>query len=128
ADTYAYATLGELVAWIIGWDLILEYAVGNVAVAIAWSDYFQSLLAGFRIHWPVWLGTDFRTALQGMHAVAEAKAKGVDLSTLEDTVRRGADAWNSAPQIGGLHLIFNLPAVLIVALITWILVRGIRES
>jgi APA family basic amino acid/polyamine antiporter len=128
AYTYAYATLGELVAWIIGWDLILEYAVGNVAVAISWSDYFQSLLAGFKIHWPVWLGTDFRTALQGMHAVAEAKAKSADLSTVEDTLRRGAEAWSSAPQIGGLHLIFNLPAVLIVALVTWILVRGIRES
>jgi APA family basic amino acid/polyamine antiporter len=58
AYTYAYGTLGELAAWIIGWDLILEYAVGNVAVAISWSDYFQSLLAGMHMHWPAWLGTD----------------------------------------------------------------------
>src|SRR5260370_23338045 len=57
AYTYAYATLGEFIAWIIGWDLILEYAVGNVAVAISWSDYFQSLLHVFNIQWPVWLGT-----------------------------------------------------------------------
>ena len=128
AYTYAYATLGELVAWIIGWDLILEYAVGNVAVAIGWSDYFQSLLEGFKIHWPAWLGTDYRTALQGIHAVTEAQAKGVGPGTLEETLRRGADAWNQSPHIGGVHLIFNLPAVLIVALVTWVLVRGIRES
>src|ERR1035438_2842401 len=84
AYTYAYATLGELVAWIIGWDLILEYAVGNVAVAISWSDYFQSLLAGFKLVWPVWLGTDYRSALQAVHKIAEAKAGGIDLSTLGD--------------------------------------------
>jgi APA family basic amino acid/polyamine antiporter len=128
AYTYAYATLGELVAWIIGWDLILEYAVGNVAVAISWSDYFQSLLDVFHLPWPVWLGTDFRTALQAAHKIAEAKAGNVDLATLGDTVLRGGKAWDMAPQLVGLRIIFNLPAVLIVALITWILVRGIRES
>ena len=128
AYTYAYATLGELVAWIIGWDLILEYAVGNVAVAISWSDYFQSLLAGFKLVWPVWLGTDYRSALQAVHKIAEAKAGEVDLSTLGDAVARGSQAWNLAPRIAGIPIIFNLPAVLIVALITWVLVRGIRES
>lgn len=128
AYTYAYATLGELIAWIIGWDLILEYAVGNVAVAISWSDYFQSLLTGFKIHWPAWLATDYRTAVQAIHAIAAAKAGGKDLSTLDDTVMRGGQAWDQAPQLAGLHIIFNLPAVLIVALLTWILVRGIRES
>src|SRR5437879_8771440 len=60
AYTYSYATLGELVAWIIGWDLILEYAVGNVAVAISWSDYFQSLLQVCHLPWPIWMGTDYR--------------------------------------------------------------------
>ena len=99
AYTYAYATLGELVAWIIGWDLILEYAVGNVAVAISWSDYFQSLLAGFKVVWPVWLGTDYRSALQAAHKLAEAKAAGVDLSTLSDAVARGSQAW----QPGAAH-------------------------
>jgi APA family basic amino acid/polyamine antiporter len=128
AYTYSYATLGELVAWIIGWDLILEYAVGNVAVAISWSDYFQSLLAGFHLSWPVWLGTDFRSALQGAHKFAEAKAAGLDLATLDDAVLRGHQAWTAAPQFAGIPIIFNLPAVLIVALITWVLVRGIRES
>src|ERR1022692_2779532 len=62
AYAYSYATLGEFVAWIIGWDLILEYAVGNVAVAISWSDYFKSLLSGW-IDLPAWLTTGYRTAL-----------------------------------------------------------------
>ena len=128
AYTYAYATLGELIAWIIGWDLILEYAVGNVAVAISWSDYFQSLLAGFKVSWPLWLGTDFRTALQGAHEVAKAKAGGIDPGTLGDLVARGSQAWANAPRFLGIPIIFNLPAVLIVTVITWILVRGIRES
>ena len=64
AYTYTYATLGELAAWIIGWDLTLEYAIGNVAVAISWSAYFQELLRGLGLHWPLWLGVDFRSALQ----------------------------------------------------------------
>ncbi len=128
AYTYAYGTLGELIAWIIGWDLILEYAVGNVAVAISWSDYFQSLLAGMHVHWPAWLGTDFRTALQGAHKVAAATAAGVDLTTLSDAMMRGNEAFSHAPTILGIHLVVNLPVVLIITLITWILVWGIRES
>jgi basic amino acid/polyamine antiporter, APA family len=64
AYTYSYATLGELVAWIIGWDLIIEYAVGNVAVAISWSGYFQELLRGLGVAWPSWLGMDYRSAAQ----------------------------------------------------------------
>src|SRR5205085_11281144 len=82
AYTYSYATLGELVAWIIGWDLIIEYAVGNVAVAISWSGYFQELLNGFGLHIPAWLGIDYRTAAQAAGQVAEATAKRRDLSTL----------------------------------------------
>jgi basic amino acid/polyamine antiporter, APA family len=128
AYTYSYATLGELIAWIIGWDLILEYAVGNVAVAISWSDYFHSLLAGFKLSCPAWLGTDYRTALQAVHDIAKAKTGGIDPSTLGDVVARGGHAWADAPRLLGLPIIFNLPAVLIVAFITWVLVRGIKES
>ena len=128
AYTYAYATLGEFVAWIIGWDLILEYAVGNVAVAIAWSDYFQTLLRGFHLDWPNWLGVDYRTASQAARQVAEATAQQVDTATLGSSVLRAAQALDQAPRLAGIPLIFNLPAVLIVVLITWILVRGIRES
>ena len=128
AYTYAYGTLGELVAWIIGWDLILEYAVGNVAVAISWSDYFQSLLRGFDVHWPVWLGTDVRSAIQAAHKVAAAKIAGVDVTTLGDSVLRGNEAFTNAPKLFGFPLVINLPVVVIITLITWVLVRGIRES
>ena len=125
AYTYAYATLGELVAWIIGWDLILEYAVGNVAVAISWSGYFQALL---HYHWPVWLGVDYRTALHAVAAVTDATAKHVDLATLDDSVVRAAQAWHDAPYFLGVPIIFNLPAFAIVMLVTWVLVIGIKES
>ncbi len=109
AYAYSYATLGELVAWIIGWDLILEYAVGNVAVAISWGDYFNTLLRGSGIHLPYWLTTGYRTALLS----AEPALHG-----LLDT----------APRILGIPVLVNLPAFGIVMLITWILLRGARES
>jgi APA family basic amino acid/polyamine antiporter len=129
AYTYSYATLGELVAWIIGWDLIIEYAVGNIAVAISWSGYFQELLRGFGLHWPAWLGTDYRTAAQAATRVAEAIAGGKDPATEVGVAAvRSAQALADAPHIGSMALVFNLPAFLIVMLITVILVRGIRES
>src|SRR5262245_8120198 len=93
AYTYAYATLGELVAWIIGWDLIIEYAIGNVAVAISWSGYFQELLRGFSIQIPSWLGVDYRTALQSAQRVAEAQVAGAAaLADLAPSVLRAAEA------------------------------------
>jgi APA family basic amino acid/polyamine antiporter len=128
AYTYAYATLGELIAWIIGWDLILEYAVGNVAVAISWSGYFQQLLAGLNIHWPAWLGVDYRSAAHAAKKVAALAASHADISHLDGELQAAAHAWASAPSIGGFHIVFNLPAFLIVALLTWILVLGIKES
>jgi APA family basic amino acid/polyamine antiporter len=128
AYTYAYATLGELIAWIIGWDLILEYAVGNVAVAVSWSGYFQQLLTGMSVHWPAWLGCDYRSALQAAHEMANLQAAHGDLSTLSADIRLAAEAWTAAPLIGGLHIVFNLPAFLIVMVLTVILLVGIRES
>ncbi|MBN2205800.1 MAG: amino acid permease [Candidatus Aminicenantes bacterium] len=110
AYTYSYATLGELVAWIIGWDLIIEYAVGNIAVAISWANYFKTFLAGFNLHVPDWLSMDYRTAAK---IVDEAGVKIV---------------YRDAPHIFGLPIIFNLLAVGIVAVITLVLVWGIRES
>ena len=109
AYAYAYATLGELVAWIIGWDLILEYAVGNVAVAISWGDYFNTLLRGFGIVLPQWLTTGYRTALLSADPA---------LHGLLDT----------APSIAGIPILVNVPAFGIVMLITWLLLRGVRES
>ncbi|MCD6339928.1 MAG: amino acid permease [Verrucomicrobia bacterium] len=128
AYTYAYATLGELVAWIIGWDLILEYAVGNVAVAISWSDYFQELLRGVGLSFPSWLGTDLRTAKQAAELVAGFADPSLALAELGAAAMRHAEAFAQAPRILGAPLIFNVPAVAIVALVTWILVIGIRES
>jgi APA family basic amino acid/polyamine antiporter len=128
AYTYSYATLGELVAWIIGWDLILEYAVGNVAVAVSWSGYFQELLRGLGVHWPNWLGTDYRSALQAAQQVAQLQTTHGNLGSLTADIKEAADAWAQAPQLGSFHLVFNVPAFLIVMLLTWILVLGIRES
>jgi basic amino acid/polyamine antiporter, APA family len=109
AYTYSYATLGELVAWIIGWDLILEYAVGNVAVAISWADYFNTLIRGVGVDLPVWLTTGYRTALLSPDPA---------IHHLLDT----------APRILGIPILINLPAFGIVMLITWLLLRGARES
>src|SRR5438093_12474435 len=108
AYAYSYATLGELVAWIIGWDLILEYAVGNVAVAISWCDYFKSLVGDW-VSIPVWLTTGYRTAL---------------LSSNPDV----HGLLQSAPHIGGIPILINVPAFAIVAFITWLLLLGVRES
>ena len=129
AYTYSYATLGELVAWIIGWDLIIEYAVGNIAVAISWSGYFQELLRGFGLAWPPWLGLDYRSASQAAARVAEVSAAGGDaLAELGASTVRMAQALAGAPHVGGIPVVFNLPAFLIVMGITLVLVRGIRES
>ena len=128
AYTYAYATLGELIAWIIGWDLILEYAVGNVAVAISWSGYFQELLRGFNLDWPLWLGIDYQSASQAAAEVTRAKAASVDLTSLGVSITRAAEALDQAPRFFGVPILFNLPAMAIVLLITVVLVRGIRES
>jgi APA family basic amino acid/polyamine antiporter len=125
AYTYAYATLGELTAWIIGWDLIIEYAVGNVAVAISWSGYFQELLRGLGVVWPAWLGVDYRTAAQAAQAIA---ASGGDLLAAAPAAREAAQAIAEAPRLFGVPVIFDLPACAIVMTITLVLVRGIRES
>ena len=120
AYTYAYASLGELVAWIIGWDLIIEYAVGNIGVAIGWSGYFRELLTHFGISLPAWLATDFRSA----HIAAEAVASGAaDAPSLYL-----ASALSTAPHVFGFPFIVNLPAFLVVLAITVVLVIGIRES
>ena len=109
AYAYAYATLGEFVAWIIGWDLMLEYAVGNVAVAISWGDYFTTLLRGFGVELPTWLTTGYRTAALSSNPAVHGLI-------------------DSAPRLLGLPVLVNLPAFGIVALITWLLLRGARES
>jgi basic amino acid/polyamine antiporter, APA family len=109
AYAYSYATLGELVAWIIGWDLVLEYAVGNVAVAISWGDYFTTLMRGIGVTFPQWLTTGYRTA---------ALSPSPDMKAL----------MAAAPHLGGVPILVNLPAFAIVMLVTWLLLRGAKES
>lgn len=109
AYTYSYVAFGEIIAWIIGWDLLMEYAIGNIAVAISWSDYFTTLLDGFGIHIPEYLTMDYWTAKD--MATEAAKA-----------------AWNNAPVFGNIRLICDLPAFLITVVITWIIYVGIKES
>ncbi|HTG31693.1 MAG TPA: amino acid permease [Thermoanaerobaculia bacterium] len=128
AYTYAYATLGELIGWIIGWDLIIEYAVGNVAVAISWSGYFQELLRNVGISFPDWLAVDYRSAAQAAQQIAETQAKGGSVEALGGAILQAANALATAPHLLGIPLVFNLPAFLIVMLITVVLVVGIRES
>jgi APA family basic amino acid/polyamine antiporter len=120
AYTYAYAALGEIIAWIIGWDLVIEYAVGNVAVAVSWSGYFCELLKIFDLHLPAWLTTDFRSAAKAAELVAAGKAT--------PAMEAISTALHDAPRAFGIPIIFNLPAVGIVAGITWLLVRGVKES
>jgi APA family basic amino acid/polyamine antiporter len=105
AYTYAYATMGELIGWIIGWDLILEYAIGNVAVAISWSGYFNDFLQSvIGFGFPLWLRTDYNTFLKS----------GADIA--------------SVPHLFGVPLVCNLLAASVVGLLTWLLVIGVKES
>jgi basic amino acid/polyamine antiporter, APA family len=123
AYTYAYASIGEFVAWIIGWDLIIEYAVGNIGVAIGWAGYFRELINHFGVDLPPWLATDYRSAHDAFVAVGAAAG-----GTIDATTKYLAAAWTTAPHLGSFPIIINLPAVAVVALITVILVIGIRES
>src|SRR5882672_11325933 len=116
AYTYSYVTIGEVVAWVIGWALILEYAIGNVVVSISWSSYFVNLMEGFNIHIPAWLATDPKTA----RVLYEAALR--DGQPVEQL------AWATAPVMVGVRLIMNLPAAVIVVLVTILAYIGIRES
>jgi APA family basic amino acid/polyamine antiporter len=117
AYTFAYAALGEIVAWTIGWDLILEYAVGNIAVAVSWSDYFLQFLHGMTgLKIPLWLSTDSGTAEHRLQQIASDPT----LARLYSSV--------DLPSVFGHHFALNVPAFVIVALITWLLVVGIQES
>jgi amino acid transporter len=114
AYTYSYVAFGEVIAWIIGWDLLMEYAIGNIAVAISWSSYFTSLvnsikIGGMQLHIPEYLATDYWTAKDGLSEAAKL-------------------AWNNAPIVAGTRFICNLPAFFITIIITWIIYIGIRES
>lgn len=127
AYTYSYVAFGELFAWIIGWDLLMEYAIGNIAVAISWSQYFVRVLEGFHIHIPEWLTMDYFTAHKGYTEVVKSANPGALISGNEN-LRNAYHAFMNAPSLGSLKLIMNIPALFIVALITYIVYVGIRES
>ena len=128
AYTYAYASFGELIAWIIGWDLLMEYAIGNIAVAISWSQYFVNLMEGLNIHVPAFLTTDYLSASRGFTEASAELAKGTLLPGLSQNLRESYNAWLHAPQIGGIRIIADVPALAIVFLITWLVYTGIKET
>jgi len=146
AYTYAYATLGELLAWIIGWDLTLEYAMGASTVSSGWSNHFVELLNLFHIKMPLWLAYDYWTALKtaenmvARQMVAAAnpslgrttqafldKVTAIISAQSPELVQRAHDLLG-APHLFGMEIGFNLPAFLIALVITAILVVGIKES
>ncbi|MFI5129594.1 MAG: amino acid permease [Chitinophagales bacterium] len=114
AYTYAYASFGELFAWIIGWALIMEYSIGNIYVAYSWSDYFTSFLDKTGLHIPEYLSTSY---MEAKHAIEKGSSSADELA-----------AWNNAPVAGGLRIILDLPALVINVLITYLVFRGVRES
>lgn len=136
AYTYSYVAFGELVAWFIGWALIMEYAVGNVVVAVSWSDYFTGLLDKINIpflgihgiHVPEWASIDYVSAHNGFNDAAAKLASGTAMSDLNTAQQTSYLAWMNAPVIAGFHLIADIPAVLIVLLITLLIYRGIKET
>ena len=128
AYTYAYAAFGELLAWIIGWDLIMEYAIGNIAVAISWSDYFSGFMNGIGIHIPENFLVDYLSASRGYHTAVEEMAKGVSVDQLTYPVQEAYHAWLNAPMIGNLRLIADIPAFSIVVFICTLVYIGIYET
>ena len=128
AYTYAYVAFGELIAWIIGWDLLLEYAIGNIAVAISWSDYFTGLMSGLGWELPQYLTMDYLSALRGNKQVLQLLQEGKNLSEIPFNLTQSFYAWNNAPAIGSFRLIADIPALMIVVLITYLVYRGIKES
>ncbi|MBK7214297.1 MAG: amino acid permease [Bacteroidales bacterium] len=128
AYTYAYASFGELIAWIIGWDLIMEYAIGNIAVAISWSGYFTGLVHGLGINIPDFLCIDYLSASRGYAEAVASMKSGMSFSELNSGIQEAFRAWNEAPVLGNIRIIMDLPALGIVVLISWLVLRGIYET
>jgi amino acid transporter len=128
AYTYSYIAFGEIIAWIIGWALILEYAVSNMVVAISWSSYFTGLMDTFHIHIPRWMTMDFLSAHNGFKDASKLLASGTSYDHLSTALQDSFEAWTKAPSLGSIHLVMNIPALVIVALITGLVYIGIKES
>ena len=128
AYTYSYVAFGELIAWIIGWALIMEYAIGNITVAISWSDYFTGLLESGGIQLPQWVQMDYLTASEGFKEANALIQGGKSFSELSSNLQQAYTSWTTSPQIGGFHLVADIPALLIIVLITALVYRGMKES
>lgn len=134
AYTYSYVAFGELFAWVIGWALIMEYAIGNITVAISWSDYFTGFMSEhLHCRIPAWLSTDYITAKNAYAVVSEKLADGATLDMIKNSANvsgklEGYYAYLNAPAIGSFRIILDLPAMLIVAAVTYLLFRGMKES
>jgi len=122
AYTYTYATLGELFAWIIGWALILEYAVSNMVIAISWSGYFTTMLEGFGIHWPEYLSIGYMSARGAYEMVAEST------QDLPENIVHAARIYSAAPEVLGIKMLINIPAGAIVTVLSILVFVGIKES
>ena len=128
AYTYSYVAFGEIIAWIIGWALIMEYSVGNITVAISWSDYFTSLLESSGLHLPQWVQMDFLSASQGFNDATALMQGGKKYANLSPALQDAYTAWTTSPVIGSFHFVADLPALLIIVLITALIYRGMKES
>ena len=128
AYTYSYVAFGELIAWIIGWALIMEYAIGNITVAISWSDYFTGLLETGGIHLPQWIQMDYLTASNGFSDATALMQGGKSFEDLNVSLQAAYQAWTTAPVLGNFHFVADLPALFIIILITALVYRGMKES
>lgn len=128
AYTYSYVAFGEIIAWIIGWALIMEYGVGNITVAISWSDYFTGLLESGGIKIPQWMQMDYLTASNGFKETTALMHGGKTFNELSENLQNSYIAWTTSPTIGSLHLVADLPALLIIIIITSLVYRGMKES
>lgn len=129
AYTYSYVAFGEIIAWIIGWALIMEYAIGNITVAISWSDYFTGLLEhGMNISLPQWIQMDYFTAYNGYNEAVNLMESGKVLTQLDANIQAAHAAWTTAPTIGSFHLVADIPALMIIIIITALVYKGMKES
>ena len=128
AYTYSYVAFGEIIAWIIGWALIMEYAIGNVTVAISWSDYFTGLLESGGLNVPQWVQMDYLTASNGFKDATALMQSGKSFENLSSVLQASYTAWTTSPVLGSFHFIADLPALLIIVLITALVYRGMKES
>ena len=128
AYTYSYVAFGEIIAWIIGWALIMEYAVGNITVAISWSDYFTGLLHSGGIDLPQWIQMDYLTASNGFKDATALMQGGKTYENLGSGLQAAYTAWTTAPTIGSFHFVTDIPALFIIILITALVYRGMKES